>query len=175
MVFTTRRGRPRTKTDEVDIGTPELRLKHALGLTSESIDLCLSHDLITKDQHWCGLHLRWLYTLRYGAPSLTTRYTDAEYGPMSDDDNEQWRSIRETEYNRAANLLKTERRYECVMRLCVFNEQPIFLNTSFRQRAWQEPALANRLANSHRMVCEGLDLLVHHWRKSRNEVKTPLF
>ena len=79
MAFSTRRGRPpRPRLDDNDNGTPELQFKRALGVTREPIDLCLERNLITPDHHWCSLHLRWLYTLRYGAPAITTRYADKD-------------------------------------------------------------------------------------------------
>jgi hypothetical protein len=164
MAFTTHRGRPRKEPVVTDFGTPELRLKHALRITAEPIDLYLEKDLITEKQHWCGLHLRWLYTLRYGAPSLTTRYDVQAPGTPAAEDVA-WRSMREREYHEAARLLKVERRYECVMRLCVFNEQPAFLNGRLRERAWAEASLATQLARIHGELREGLDLLVTHWKK----------
>lgn len=39
MAFTTQRGRPRKPVLQHDLGTPELRLKNALGVTAEPIDL----------------------------------------------------------------------------------------------------------------------------------------
>lgn len=164
MAFSTLRGRPRQQpAPATDPGTPELRLKHALGLTAEPIDLCLEKQLITTDQHWCGLHLRWLYTLRYGAPSLTTRYADKDTttGPLQEDLT--WRAMRELEYNEAVRALKAARSYECVMRLAVFNEHPAFLNQRLRERAWKQKALATELNRLHSQLREGLELLVQHW------------
>lgn len=167
MAFTTLRGRPRKPVLHTDPGTPELRLKHALRLTAEPIDLCLEKKLITVEQHWCGLHLRWLYTLRYGAPNLTTHYTDrtTPASPLTNDDPE-WRAQREREYQDAIALLKAANRYECVMRLAVFNEQPAFLNHLLRQKAAEGYAMTQELARSHGRLVEGLALLAGHWRRS---------
>ena len=129
MAFTTQRGRPRAinRVINTDSGTPELRMKHAMGATAEPIDLCLSRALITADQHWCSLHLRWLYTLRYGAPVITSRTMDRlDYQPSAEEAQE-WREMREQEYHEAIATLKQQRRYEPVMRLSVFNELPSFL------------------------------------------------
>jgi hypothetical protein len=167
MAFSTRRGRPRSQPEQLDPGTPELRLKHALGLTTEPIDLCLSRNLITPGQHWCGLHLRWLYTLRYGAPVITSRYTDTAHTPAMAEETEDWRAMREKEYHDAIALLKQHKRYECVMRLCVFNELPAFLSPPLRRRADAEKSLAEQLAYTHHKVTEGLDILVLHWRTQR--------
>ena len=168
MAFTTQRGRPRATLPTHDCGTPELRLKHALGLTSEPIDLCLEKQLITQEHHWCGLHLRWLYTLRYGAPNLTTRYTDHGIASITLSEDPVWRTMREREYHEAAILLKSNQRYECVMRVAVFNELPAFLNAALRERARNEQAMAEKLGRSHQQLHDGLNLLAHHWRKSRS-------
>lgn len=168
MAFSTLRGRPRTApAPTTDPGTPELRLKHALGLTAEPIDLCLEKQLITADQHWCGLHLRWLYTLRYGAPSLSTRYADKDTATTAAQEDPTWRAMREQEYQAAVALLTLARCYECVMRLCVFNELPPFLNPRLRTRSWQNPALVTELTRHHAQLREGLDILAAHWRRRK--------
>lgn len=172
MAFSTQRGRPKTRTDKTDFGTPELRLKHALGVTAEPIDLCLSRRHITNEQHWSGLHLRWLYTLRYGAPVLTTHYTDRLEGTSLEEERPEWRILREREYQSAIEALKHKRRYEPVMRLCVFNETPAFLNMTLQERAWDNEALANRLSHAHRMLSEGLDILVLQWRHRPQNINT---
>ena len=168
MAFSTQRGRPRKPLNDNDVGTPELRLKHALRLTAEPIDLCLEKRLITEQQHWCGLHLRWLYTLRYGAPKLTTIYVDPhEPGSAPLREDEDWRAMREREYGLATDLLKTQRRYECVMRLAVYNERPAFLDQTLYERALHEPPLAQELSRMHLRLRDGLELLVKHWQRPR--------
>jgi len=165
MAFTTQRGRPRAPLPNTDCGTPELRMKHALGLTAEPIDVCLEKQLITNDQHWCGLHLRWLYTLRYGAPNLTARYIDRESLGIVNPHDPTWRAMREQEYHDAAHLLHQHKRYECVMRLAIFNEFPAFLNPHLRARSWDDPALARQLHQRHQQLHSGLELLAQHWRR----------
>jgi hypothetical protein len=168
MGFSSTRGRPRTYRCPTDTGTPELRLKHALGLTAEPIDLCLTRGLINTDQHWCSLHLRWLYTLRYGAPNLTTRYIDRPQMGAPTEEHPKWREMREQEYQEAISMLKQQQRFEPVMRICVFNELPAFLSPALRSRARSEAALASQLSIGHRTFCEGLDILVHHWRRQKS-------
>ena len=166
MAFTTRRGRPPSARREEDLGTPETRLKHALRFTAEPIDLCLEREIISREHHWCGLHLRWLYTLRYGAPNLTSAYAtmrDGAYEAKLED--EAWRAMREREYHEAAQLLKARRRYECVMRLAVFNERPAFLNPAMQARSSQQPALAHALEQLRGEIRDGLDLLAHQWQR----------
>lgn len=166
MAFTTRRGRPaRAKdADARDAGTPELQFKRALGLTSEPIDQCLERGLISADHHWCGLHLRWLYTLRYGAPVITTRYADTALIAPVTEETPEWRIEREREYQDAVRILQQQDRYECVMRLCVFNELPVFLNAKLASRAKHEPALAHQLHQRRITLNEGLELLIALWR-----------
>jgi hypothetical protein len=165
MAFTTQRGRPRTTAPATDCGTPELRMKHALGLTAEPIDLCLEKKLITADHHWCGLHLRWLYTLRYGAPSLTTRYSDDNGMDTPTTQDPTWRAMRESEYHEARQLLMNQRYYEPVMRLAIFNELPAFLSPTLQARAWNEPKLVHMLTEQRCQLRAGLELLTQHWRR----------
>ena len=166
MAFTTRRGRPpRTPSPAIDAGTPELRFKHAHGLTAEPIDHCLEKGHITPAQHWCGLHLRWLYTVRYGAPNLTTRYDIAPFDGPRPVDDPSWREQREAEYHAARTLLRNRQHYEPVMRLCIHNEMPVFLVPNLRARALHNAALAERLHASRQQLIDGLDLLAAHWKR----------
>lgn len=166
MAFTSRRGRPPAlrPTCADDPGTPELRLKHALGLTAEPLDMCLSKQLITPLQHRCGLHLRWLHTIRYGAPSLTTRYElHGPVAPRSTDDP-QWRHQRESEYQTALAALYPGRYDTPVLRLCIDNQRPSFLTPSLLAEAIHNPHLAQLLTDARCKLTHGLDLLAAHWR-----------
>lgn len=172
MAFSTLRGRPKARAPEHDPGTPELRLKHALGLTCEPIDLCLSKDLISKEQHWCALHLRWLYTVRYGAPVTTTRYGDRETAaPGASEDDPTWREMREREYHAAIAELQKFRRHEPVMRVAVFNELPAFLSRELQHRAFEDRVLAQELLHTHHKLSEGLEILAQHWRHAKPTAK----
>lgn len=165
MAFTSRRGRPRAISGVPDTGTPELKRKRASGLTVEPIDLCLEKGIIDEPQHRSGMHLRWLYTLRYGAPSLTTRYflEEATSGATT---CEQWRSAREQEYLLATRLLASRRLDQAILRLAVYNELPAFMSPALLQQAWVRPALAERLDSLRADVSDGLELLVRHWQRS---------
>lgn len=170
MAFTSQRGRPRKSLPEFDFGTPELRLKHALRLTAEPIDICLEKLFITPQQHWCGLHLRWLYTLRYGAPSLCAHYADSASAPNQlQSDDPAWRVLREKEYHEAIGLLKNNHYYECVMRLVVYNESPVFLNSRLQNVAITNHALYTELTRSRTQFCNGLDLLAGLWQKIKQQ------
>lgn len=173
MSFSTQRGRPRSRPEGPDLGTAELRRKHAAGLTAEPIDACLARRIIDSDQHWCGLHLRWLYTLRYGAPNLTSRYLTQQGMRPTEAECEEWRQEREHEFHTACRMLHQQRRYEPIMRLAVFNEWPSFLNPQLRDRAFHAPALAAQLEMARLHLLEAFDLLVMHWRSSRGGAASP--
>ncbi len=169
MAFSRQRGRPpQPKRDVLDHGTPELQHKRALQLTDEPIDLCLNKRLITPEQHRSALHLRWLYTLRYGAPVVTTHYENHACRPRTADEPQAWRTEREQEYLAAVTMLQQAKRYECVMRVCIFNETPAFLNRMLLARSWNEPALATRIGETQQLFSEGLQLLTQLWRKDRS-------
>src|SRR4030067_3584155 len=70
MRFNTKRGHPLLNHQEKDAGTDELRQKRAKCLTMEPLDLYFKQGLISSDQHWAGIHLRWLYTIRFGSASI---------------------------------------------------------------------------------------------------------
>lgn len=172
MAFSQRRGRPPVpKSDGPDLGTPELCFKRAHGFTLEPIDHLLEQGLIQANHHWCGLHLRWLYTVRYGAPVITTRYESDSQPSTAPQADLEWQSMREREYMLAVGLLKQANRFEPVMRLSVFNEQPAFVNPTLQKRAWSEPALANQLNRQHQLLLEGLTLLSSHWRSKPSRSK----
>lgn len=166
MAFSSRRGRPRANSGVPDTGTPELRQKRRHFLTAEPIDLCLEKGIISPQQHRSGLHLRWLYTLRYGAPSLTTRYFRED--PVTTHNTcEHWRSAREQEYLLATRLLVAQRYDSAILRLTIYNELPAFLNPALQRQSWHEPALAHRLEDLRQQVKNGLELLVQHWHEAR--------
>jgi len=166
MSFSTRRGRPRKEREAADRGTPELCAKRELGLTTEPIDLCLNRRLITREQHWCGLHLRWLYTIRYGAPTLTSHWWKLlEEGHGSREDNPDWRAAREEEYAQARTLLAREGCYEAVMRIAVYNEMACFLRPDIMERVLRNPSLLARIGQEQKRFVEGLESLQHLWKK----------
>ncbi|MBA4274467.1 MAG: hypothetical protein C0436_02305 [Alphaproteobacteria bacterium] len=167
MSFSTRRGRPAKPKIVHDTGTPELQAKKSVGLTMEAIDACLERELITREQHWAGLHYRWLYTVRYGAPSISShwwRLTEQARGPRTD--NIDWRTAREQEYAEARNLLMMHRLYESVMQIAVYNETPCFLRPDLLQQALARPALLARIESESALFIRGLELLATHWRRT---------
>jgi hypothetical protein len=164
MAFSTRRGRPKSARPSTDMGTPELQRKRRAGLTQEAIDLCLEKGLITPSLHWCGLHLRWLYTLRYGAPGISSalhRFYDA---PAAKPDDPAWRSAREAEFAEAATMLRHHKRYAPVAQLAIFNERPRFLNDAWRKAAWENRRTRDTILTEYQWMHEGLCLLERCWK-----------
>lgn len=157
--FPRKRGRPKLSREYRDNGTPELALKRLQSETSEALDLCLDRELITRDQHWCGIHLRWLYTLRHGAPGVRaidpTHLGGVEISP----DDPEWRSLREREYNEAMMLLALSGHALMLLNVCVHNERPAFLR--IRPRMTQKHAV--QAERGTRLLRDGLDVLAKHW------------
>lgn len=171
--FKTNRGRPRAcnaqRPHGGDPGTPELAMKRALGATAEPIDLCLERGLITPEQHRCALHLRWLHTIRHGAPGVTA--LDWSRGPGKDlfeEDDPRWRAHRERDYREALALLRA-RGYAAELLPCiVYGEPPAFLNHARFHAAFTDPAQADAIQREAARFAEGLELLVECWGRRLN-------
>jgi hypothetical protein len=158
------RGRPRSALIGVDLGTPELIMKRVQGQTAEILDLCLERGLITAQQHWCGVHLRWLYTLRHGAPSLRALDPNHLGGHSPKCDDPDWRLNREQEYREAMQALALSGQVPLVMNVCVYNERPLFLTAS---RGRLQIIRANEALTG---LIDGLEILVKLWgRGSRKK------
>lgn len=143
--LTSRRGRPKLNRPAYDTGTPETVMKRLLGETSEALDLCLERDIINKEQHWCGIHLRWLYTLRNGVPSVKALdLTDCGGSELKTEDP-QWKEAREQEYNEAINLLVKTGHAIPIINLCIYNDRKIIRNIE--------------------IIKNGLDILTILWKK----------
>ena len=164
LSFPRRRGRPRsTNSKGNDTGTPELVMKRLMGETIEVLDLCLERRIITSQQHWCGIHLRWLYTLRHGAPGVRALDPTHLGGCEIKTDDPLWRTARELEYHEAITLLAQSGHALIIMNLCIFNERPVFLNA----RPTQISACKSR-QRAILSVTDGLDRLVRHWHRDKS-------
>lgn len=128
MGFSTRRGRPRKTQSLKDTGTPELAAKFHAGLTVEPLDLCLKRGLISKDEHWAGIHFRWLYTLCFGAPGISALDIAYLKGRSLKPENIAWQEAREREYVEAIVFLRESGCKSLVMNVCLFNQRPGFLS-----------------------------------------------
>lgn len=158
MAFTSRRGRPRAHRLPADPGTPELRLKHALGLTREPLDHCLEKRLITADQHRAGVHFRWLYTLRYGLPTVRALDLSALPGaPRATAEDDPWRQGREVEFREAARVLNNSGCLRAVLAVCVMQHAPACLAPVTALR--RNPAAEQELS----ALQTGLQHLVSLW------------
>jgi hypothetical protein len=128
--FSTRRGRPRVERPPTDFGTPELIAHRARGETIESLDLCLERRIINPREHWCGIHLRWLHTIRCGAPGISALSLH-EHGRRNHAEQDlAWQQEREAEYRTAVDLLKSTQSLNAVISICVDNHRPPFLKST---------------------------------------------
>ena len=167
LSFPRRRGRPKNIQKGTDTGTPELVMKRLMGETIEALDLCLERGIITSAQHWCGIHLRWLYTLRHGAPGVRALDPTHLGGCDIKVDDPLWRTARELEYHEAITLLAQSGHALLIMNLCIYNERPAFLSrlhgATFAQMKPRQRAILN--------VREGLDKLVTLWKRGKVETR----
>jgi len=166
LSFGKRRGRPKLQRPRVDTGTPELVMKRLMGDTMEALDLCLERRLISESQHWCGIHLRWLYTLRHGAPTPQALDPSHTGGFEAKADDPAWRSAREQEYHEAMALITASGHALIVMNLCIYNERPPFLKLPNGGTAHTAKLAGKHLAYL-RKLSEGLDLLAAHWKRAK--------
>jgi len=161
LPFTRKRGRPKTGRLSKDTGTPELVMKRLRGETAETLDICLVRGLITDEQHWCGIHLRWLYTLRHGAPSVRAVNPTLTCGIDIKLDDPEWRGAREKEYQDAMKKLAANGHAILLTNICIFNERPKFL---IRDRAHKAVPGAMEIAILTQLR-DGLDILIRHWKR----------
>jgi hypothetical protein len=158
--FSRRRGRPKNNRPPVDTGTPETVMKRLLGVTSEALDLCLAHKIIDHRQHWCGIHLRWLYTLRHGAPSVRAINPSHIDGYEVKSEDPEWRADREKEYITAINTLSKTGHAILLLNLCVYNERPRCLgNFPISQKAGGAE-ITKDIAN----IRDAFDILNNLWK-----------
>jgi len=160
LSFSRRRGRPKNNRPMLDTGTPETVMKRLQGITAEALDLCLEKGIITQQQHWCGMHLRWLYTLRYGVPSVrATNLSDIENHESKSSDYEDplWRAAREKEYNDAVNMLTKSGYSLLLINLCVYNDLPrLFPVQTGKSTEYKEIT---------EKISSGLNILIKLWKK----------
>ncbi len=137
-------------------------MKRLLAETSEALDLCLERGIITRQQHWCGVHLRWLYTLRHGAPGV--RAVDPTHigGLEIKHDDPEWRALREKEYHEAIKKLAPKGYAPLLMNICIYNERPKFLHRPKSGRITYDRSAHQLIEN----LRAGLDILVRLWDRS---------
>ncbi len=145
-----KRGRPRLQKPGVDLGTPELQRHRQDSGTAEALDIFLQHQMIDEEQHWCGMHLRWLHTLKHGAPGANiTDILGSIYGSFTAAASPQWRAEREEEYRQALEALADPQIRRTVCRIAIYNE-----SSCMRGRRQEQELLS-----------QGLEILRKHWRR----------
>ena len=128
MAFSKRRGRPKKiNHNSYDKGTIELIEKRKSNLTTEPLDLCFQRGLINEQQHNAGMRLRWLYTLKFGAPTISAYSPDNLGGHSCKYEDNGWMKRRQNEYHLIIELLERNKARKIVMDICVFNRMPSFL------------------------------------------------
>lgn len=161
LKFSRKRGRPRSAIKTIDLGTPELIQKRRMGETSETLDLCLEMRLISTKQHWCGVHLRWLFTLRYGAPNVRAIDPTHTKGMDIKTDDPQWRIKREKEYHDALTEITRSGHALLLMNICIYNERPKLLSQSTKATK----ANNSEMADFKNKLQSGLEVLNALWSK----------
>lgn len=164
--FSRRRGRPRRAKPSHDTGTPELVAKRRAHLTSEPIDLCLSRNIVTTAQHRAGIHLRWLHTLRLGAPGVKALDIERSGASSTRTTDEVWLADRQQEYNHAVQELTIFNRLSPVVDLCIYNISPSFLFPPSGDASLHIPL---RRVRDRQELCEGLDILRKLWENRHNQ------
>ena len=157
MAFTSRRGRPKQAPQaEIDFGTPELRHKRAQQVTIEPLDWLRNKEIITHKQHWCGLHFRWLYTLRYGATTVQSLDVARENGITHQREYGEWQLEREQEWKEAVLHLKTQNLLGVALEYCVYQQR-------------RPPSWACRRHHTVSQTTNALRQLEKLWCKNTNE------
>ncbi len=157
MRFSSKRGRPRRIYPIKDYGTPELIHKRQHMLTLEPLDICLKKAFISHDHHWAGMHLRWLHSLRFGAPTISSLDLSQPQGRNLTSENLLWQHAREREYKQAIAAIKQPDMRALVVNICIFHHFPLFLRAQdLNQRHIQE---------EYEVFKEGLEILGEYFRQ----------
>lgn len=141
-----------------DKGTKELKEKKLFHLTDEPLDLCLEKKIITEDEHKVGIHLRWLYSIKFGIQNVTTRpkfIIDDDFSPVRD---EMWLTRKNFEYRKAVDGLISAGCLKDVMNLCIFGKSPSFLYQSQRTLRYNRKKF-----EEYNRIKTGLKTLVRLW------------
>ncbi|CAL7959328.1 hypothetical protein MIDIC_110072 [Alphaproteobacteria bacterium] len=144
-----KRGRPKIIKEQIDAGTMELQKKRKAHLTSEPLDLCLEYNIISEDQHRYALRLRWLYTLRFGVPTVQSYDLTRINGIIGSKYNdEKWISKKQQEYREILQILGKIRAVQIVQSVCIHHMYPIFLDKFFFRKL-QSVVLVKNIKSLH--------------------------
>lgn len=120
-----------------DLGTPELVYKRAFYVTKEPLDLCYEKGLISLDQHKCGIRLRWLYTIRYGVPTVASNFPQ-EFLRSGRTRDPEWVAHQQEIYKFINEELYRCNALDTVMDTCVYNIFASFLLNPLLEKSQQE-------------------------------------
>jgi len=165
-----KRGRPPKKKIGKDLGTAELQMKRIFNLTYEPLDLCMRRQIITLDQQQAAMRLRWLYTLRYGAPSISAYDPQLRGTAIMREDDPRWLEARRAEYESAICDLSRINARQIVVNICIFNQMPEFLLPYANKINAKEAKKRNDQLSKLR---EGLEILSEKMgKRNKREVHT---
>ena len=133
-------------------------MKRLHNLTDEPVDMCLARGLITQSQHWCAVHLRWLYTLKFGAPSVRALDPLHMGGIDTKAESDTWRAQREREYELAIATAQCHCRIDLLLDVCIYSMPPAFL------RKGHTVAGAYKNERQLQELRAGLDALCDLWK-----------
>jgi hypothetical protein len=119
----------------------------------ESLDLCLQKKIITSIEHASAMKLRWIYTLRFGAPTLQSKLKLIDSYSAKNYDEQLLQDLQKKYRNVIAGL-RAIYAHKIVMDVCIFNEFPTFLIVSNLESRLQEKFL------------QGMELLTKEFSKS---------
>ena len=101
--------------------------KRKANITTEPLDLCFQRGLINEQQHNAGIRLRWLYTLKFGAPTISSYSPDNVGGHSCKYEDNGWMWHRQLEYKLMIERLEKSKARKIVVDICIFSRMPQFL------------------------------------------------
>lgn len=170
MSFTSKRGRPSKENPKLKLieggkkepqPTPK---KPFVKTTREPIDICAEKGLIKPMEHKAAIHFRWLYTIKFGAPTVSAIDYEKIAGAFYKINDPAWQEARERDYAMAVEKLRKIGALKIVLNIAIFGSFPSFLDIYRRNR--------NNFGNFQELqkLREGLDLLAKLWEKNQKNV-----
>ena len=111
------------------------------------------------------MHLRWLYTLKFGSPNIAAGDMEIFYGRELKLEDPIWQEHREREYKQAINSLREIKAHKLVMNIAIFNIYPKFLDGVISLKN-NKRAVENH--KEFKLVINGLDIMCKLWGKSNS-------
>ncbi|MFN9109938.1 MAG: hypothetical protein ACK5XN_07695, partial [Bacteroidota bacterium] len=101
-----------------------------------------------------------LHTIRYGAPGISALLLDSSEQKGAGTEDPHWRQEREEEYHNAIHVLKSNRSFQEVRNICIYNQKPAFLDVASFSSLQPSP----RIELSILMFQSGMAALRDLWR-----------